>query len=125
MDYKAPRRYRLRRRSDINAVFDEGKSARDRIATMIARRNELPHCRTGVGISRRHGNAVRRNRVKRLCREALRLTRPDLPTGWDFMLLPRAGAKFTLAGLQESVMALAGRLARTQPGKRPQGRVGQ
>lgn len=122
MDYKAPRRSRLRRRSDINAVFDNGKSVRDRLATMIARPNDLPHTRTGVGISRRHGNAVRRNRIKRLCREAMRLSRNDLPAGWDFMILPRAGAKATLANLRKSVLTLAGRLARTDFGTGSRGR---
>lgn len=125
MDYKAPRRYRLRRRSDINAVFDNGKSVRDRLATMIARPNDLPHTRTGVGISRRHGNAVRRNRIKRLCREAMRLSRNDLPAGWDFMILPRAGVKATLASLRKSVVTLAGRLAGTDAFDSPQeGRSG-
>lgn len=121
MDHRAGKRYRLRRRSDINAVFDGGTSARDRLATMIARPNDLPHTRTGVGISRRHGNAVRRNRIKRLCREALRLSRHDLPAGWDFMLLPRAGAKVTLASLQKSVVLLAGRLAGADAGDGAQG----
>ena len=67
MSYKAGRKYRLRRRADIDRVFAEGVSARDRSATMIVRPNELSHSRMGVGISMRHGNAVRRNRVKRLC----------------------------------------------------------
>jgi len=125
MDHKAPKRYRLRRRSDINAVFDEGTSARDRLATMIARPNNLPHSRIGVGISRRHGNAVRRNRIKRLCREAMRLSRHDLPAGRDFMLLLRPGAKLTLAGLRKSVLQLAGQLAGADAGDGPRGRSGQ
>jgi len=111
MGYKAGKRSRLRRRADIDAMFASGVSARDRLATLMARPNGLPHSRMGVGISKRHGNAVQRNRIKRLCREAMRLSRPELPAGWDFMLLPRAGTRLTLAGLRKSVLSLGGRVA--------------
>jgi len=111
MDYKAGKLYRLRRRADIDSVFASGISARDRLATLVARANSLPFSRMGVGISKRHGNAVQRNRIKRLCREAMRLSRPDMPAGWDFMLLPRAGARLTLASLSKSVLVLGGRVA--------------
>ena len=110
MCYKAGKASRLRRRADIDSVFACGISARDRLATLVARPNGLPHSRMGVGISKRHGNAVRRNRIKRLCREAMRLSRPDLPAGWDFMLLPRAGMRLTLASLRKSVLLLGGRV---------------
>jgi ribonuclease P protein component len=111
MGYKAGRQSRLRRRADINSVFAGGISARDRLATIVARPNSLAFSRMGVGISKRHGNAVQRNRIKRLCREAMRLSRPELPPGWDFMLLPRAGMRMTLASLRKSVLLLGGRVA--------------
>ena len=113
MGYKAGKQSRLRRRSDIDLVFAGGISARDRLATLVARPNGLPFSRMGVGISKRHGNAVQRNRIKRLCREAMRLSRPELPPGWDFMLLPRAGMRMTLASLRKSVVSLGGRVAST------------
>ena len=111
MGYKAGKQSRLRRRTDIDSVFTGGVSARDRLATIVARPNSLPFSRMGVGISKRHGNAVQRNRIKRLCREAMRLSRPELPPGWDFMLLPRAGMRMTLASLRKSVLSLGGRVA--------------
>ena len=116
MSTKAPKQFRLTRRSDIDRLFAEGAGARDRLATMIARPNDLGFARVAVGVSKRHGNAVRRNRVKRLCREATRLSRADLPVGYDYMLLPRPGVKLTLAALQDTVVALARRAAGAQDG---------
>jgi ribonuclease P protein component len=110
MDLKAGKHLRLTRRNDIARVFETGRKANDSLLTLIATPNALPYCRLGVGVSSRHGKAVRRNRIKRLCREAFRLIRHELPPGWDFFAMPRGGPRLTLSGLQESLRVLAGKL---------------
>ena len=94
-------------------MFHDGLRARDARFTLIARRRgedgDLPS-RVAAAVSSRHGNAVARNRVKRLCREAFRTSRELLPMGWDFIILPRPGANLTLAGLTDSLIALTAKL---------------
>ncbi len=51
--------------------------------TLSIRPNNLPHWRLGLAVSRRVGSAVARNRVKRLAREAFRLSQHELPRWTD------------------------------------------
>jgi len=46
--------------------------------------------RFALVVGRKWGDAVRRNRQRRLLREAFRTARPELPPGFDLVLLPRA-----------------------------------
>jgi ribonuclease P protein component len=110
MDQRAGKIYRLTRRKDIENVFATGRSVRDSLLTILALPNGRAFARCGVGVSKRHGGAVRRNRVKRLCREAFRLSRQDVAPGWDYMIVPRVSSRLELPAIRDSIVSLARRL---------------
>jgi len=56
---------------------------------VFARSNGKIVNRLGAGSTKRLGNAVERNRQKRLVREAYRLLKHDLPLGYDIVIVPR------------------------------------
>ena len=85
------RRIRLRHASDVRRVYDEGRSWSHSLLVLVARPNGLDFSRVGVTASRRVGNAVARNRAKRLLREAARSLYPRFGSGWDVMLVARVG----------------------------------
>jgi ribonuclease P protein component len=55
---------------------------------------------------------VRRNRLRRLYREAFRLTRHEMPTGLDLVLIPRNSEEPALADLQKALPRLVRHAAR-------------
>lgn len=107
-----PTGLRIRRRREFERAFANGARLGDARLTVWAFRNGLPQARLGLVVGRKHGHAVRRNRLKRLLREAFRLTRYELPAGLDLICAPRRGAEITLEGCKESLTRLAKRLAR-------------
>lgn len=125
MSNAEPRSYRLRpaehlrRPIDFRRVYDRRRSTSDNRLLVYACENSLPHLRLGLSVSRKVGPAVYRNRLRRLYREAFRLTRHEMPVGLDLVLIPRGQEEPTLDELKSSlprlVNQLAHRLAREKP----------
>lgn len=96
----------LRRPADFQAVYDRRRSAADGTLVIYAKENGLPHSRLGLSVSKKFGGAVVRNRIRRLMREAYRLCRDDLATGYDIVLIPRSHETYTLVAFRTSLLKL-------------------
>jgi ribonuclease P protein component len=102
----------LRLPSEFKRVYERRRSASDGLLIVYACENGLPHLRLGLSVSRKLGQATRRNRLRRLYREAYRLTRHEMPVGLDLVLIPRSGQVPELEALKEALPRLVGQLAR-------------
>ena len=80
-------RERLKGRDEIRAVFNQGRPAACSGAKLFFRANGLPYNRIAVTFSRKFGNAVERNRARRVSREAYRHLSGRLKAGYDLVLL--------------------------------------
>ncbi|MBI2191749.1 MAG: ribonuclease P protein component [Planctomycetes bacterium] len=82
---------RLLKTREFDAVFNQGRVVRDPQLSIYNRPNGLDLSRLGLQVSRKVGPAVRRNRIKRLLREAFRLNTSSLPIGYDLVVVPAPG----------------------------------
>lgn len=85
--FRFMRKERLKGRDEIREVFNKGKCVTCSGAKLFLLRNDLSHNRIAFTFSRKFGNAVERNRARRLGREAYRHLRPRLSGGCDLILL--------------------------------------
>jgi ribonuclease P protein component len=106
-----PLSHRLRTSAEFKRVYERRRSAGDNLLVVYGCLNGLTHPRLGLSVSRKVGNAVARNRWKRLLREAFRLQVPQLPAGVDLVIVPRAGVRPELKLLMTSLRELARRVA--------------
>ncbi|MFP4012318.1 MAG: ribonuclease P protein component [Spirochaetaceae bacterium] len=90
MSESLTRNERLRRRADIRRVFEQGRSVGCRGLRLRVSENGLPYNRVLVVPPRKAGNAVRRNRLKRVGKEAYRRVKPEMKGGFDcaFVIYP-------------------------------------
>ncbi len=93
LNFRLPKENRLRKRGDFQKVYAKGKRIKGRFMTAFFMPSETSFQRIGITASKKAiGNAVKRNRAKRLLREAFRLSKPDLNklvTKFDWVLNAR------------------------------------
>jgi ribonuclease P protein component len=82
----------LKQNNDFRAVYSRGKSAVSPRTVIYCRKNRREKNRVGFTVSRKLGNAVTRNRVRRRLREVMRLHASSLRQGYDLILVARTRA---------------------------------
>jgi len=82
---------RLRKRSEFIRVSADGIKRNAPNFIIVCGRNDLTHPRLGITVSKKVGNAVCRNRIKRLVREFFR-NNQELFLSADFNIIARTGA---------------------------------
>lgn len=82
--------YRVKKNEDFSLIFQKGKSVANRqfVLYMLLKENQS-HFRLGVSVSKKLGNAVTRNRIKRLMKESVRQITGDLKQNYDYLLIAR------------------------------------
>ena len=104
VDQRLRRSERIRRRSEFKAILAQKASAANGTLIVYVARNSLQRSRIGMSTSKRLGNAVCRNKLRRRLREVFRRNKESIPRGLDVFCIVRSIAK--LEDFQRSLLSL-------------------
>ena len=88
-----PKTARLRKRPEFLRLSRTGRKDHSGNFVVVSKANDTGQTRLGVTVSSKVGNAVVRNRIKRLVREFFRRDGRELATGLDVLVIARSTAK--------------------------------
>ena len=85
--------FRVKKEKDCNAIFKEGESVANRRFVIYRLANSQEHFRVGLSVSKKLGNAVMRNQIKRRIRHILINHGNELVDNIDFIVIARKGVE--------------------------------
>ena len=83
----------LKKNSDFQNVYANGKSMANKYLVMYVLSNDLSINRLGISVSKKVGNSVVRHHLTRLIRESYRLNSSMFNSGLDMVVIARVSAK--------------------------------
>ena len=83
------KKYRLRSNIEFKKVYSKGKNYWNRNLILYVRKNNLDNSRVGYSITKKVGNSVVRNKIRRRLKEIYRLNFINLKPGYDLIFIPK------------------------------------
>lgn len=84
----------LKMNGDFRRLYNRGKAVTNPALVMYCMKNRAGICRIGITTSKKIGNAVERNRSRRLLREAFRSVCPQVIPQYDIVIVARSKTKY-------------------------------
>ncbi|MCR5523061.1 MAG: ribonuclease P protein component [Clostridia bacterium] len=83
----------LKQNTEFRHTYGRGKSCVSPLLVTYAVRSKQPYCRIGITTSKKLGNAVERNRCRRIIRAAFSVVMSECDNGWDLVFVARFRTK--------------------------------
>ncbi len=98
--------YRVKKQSEFQHVFDHGKSVANRqFVVYFVVKERQAHFRVGLSVSKKLGNAVKRNHIKRCMRQLFQQLEDDIRQEYDFVVIARKPvATMTFEEMKQSLV---------------------
>ena len=113
-----PRSRILKKKKDFQAVYSRGKSYANRFLVLYVFRSNGFQGKVGFAAGKKLGNAVKRNRVKRLLRESYRMHQSEIEEGVSLLLVGRKAALAVKCQELEKAFLALGRKAGIMAGRK-------
>lgn len=100
---------RLKKSGDFQKLFKKGKRAYSSCLTVIYTENKRKNV-MGIALSKKHGKAVARNRIKRLIRAAFTNNLNRLCGAYSIIIMPKVLPEYSYAEIEKSLVSCFGRM---------------
>lgn len=91
---------RIRSNKDFRRIYRTGKAVPGKYLVVFKKENGIGRTRFGFSVSKKIGNAVVRNRRKRILREISRIHQDSVKQGYDIVVIARSVEKKDLSFLE-------------------------
>lgn len=106
-NYKFPKKERLHLTKDFKKVYDNAEAYHSSKLVLFVLHTSNPIIRIGFVAGKKVGNAVQRNRVKRLLREVYRLNKNNLSSGIDLVVVAKkASSEMSFKEVEQELLRL-------------------
>ena len=92
---------KIKKQEDFQKIFSKGKRLFSHNLTILYTPSK--YTRMGISVGKKHGKAVQRNRLKRLLREAFRLSTDSLKGTYSFILFPKPKNEYSFLEFKKSI----------------------
>lgn len=96
---------RLKKNGDFQKLFKKGKRVFSRFLTVIYSPAKGEKSVMGIALSKKHGKAVKRNRIKRLIRAAFQTNADKLKGCYSMVILPKVCDEYSYADMEASLLS--------------------
>ncbi|MCM3588129.1 ribonuclease P protein component [Mesobacillus maritimus] len=81
---------RIKKNKEFQEVFQKGKSFANRqFVVYVLKKEDQPCFRIGLSVSKKLGNAVKRNQIKRYIRQSFLELKDQVKQGHDYVIIAR------------------------------------
>lgn len=93
---------KIKKNTDFQKIFNRGKRVFSPAVTLLY--FPADKFSFGIAVSKKHGKAVKRNRIKRLLRVAFFKTCDHLEKNYSVIVLPKVAEEYTLKSFESSLL---------------------
>lgn len=102
---------RIKKNSEFTKLFKRGKRVFSPTLSLIY--FPSANMSLGIALSKKHGKAVKRNRIKRLLREVFSKNSHVLNKNWSIIILPKPAEEYCYAAFEKSIISCFKRINST------------